>query len=52
MSGLREYQMTREAYVQMYGPTTGDQVRLADTELWIEVENDYTSCRQSGLVNR
>ena len=26
----------------MYGPTTGDKVRLADTELFIEVEKDYT----------
>ncbi|PCK07724.1 MAG: urease subunit alpha [Alteromonadaceae bacterium] len=34
--------MDRQAYAQMFGPTTGDQVRLADTELWIEVEKDYT----------
>ena len=32
----------RRAYVEMYGPTTGDRVRLADTELIIEVEKDYT----------
>ncbi|KAF9266359.1 urease [Marasmius fiardii PR-910] len=32
----------REAYVAMYGPTTGDRVRLGDTCLWIEVENDLT----------
>jgi len=31
----------RRAYAQMYGPTTGDRVRLGDTELWIEVEHDY-----------
>jgi urease subunit alpha len=30
------------AYASMFGPTTGDKVRLADTELWIEVERDYT----------
>lgn len=30
------------AYAEMYGPTTGDRVRLADTELWIEVEQDHT----------
>src|ERR1700686_1809079 len=30
----------RAAYAQMYGPTTGDRVRLGDTELWIEVERD------------
>ena len=32
----------RQAYAEMFGPTTGDRVRLADTELWIEVEKDYT----------
>ncbi|MBI2312678.1 MAG: urease subunit alpha [Betaproteobacteria bacterium] len=32
----------RQAYSEMFGPTTGDRVRLADTELWIEVEKDYT----------
>jgi len=32
----------RRAYAEMYGPTTGDRVRLADTELWIEVERDHT----------
>ena len=32
----------RAAYAQMFGPTTGDKVRLADTELWIEVEKDFT----------
>ncbi len=35
-------QIDRRAYAQMYGPTTGDRVRLADTALWIEVERDYT----------
>jgi urease subunit alpha len=32
----------RRAYAEMYGPTTGDRVRLADTELIIEVERDHT----------
>lgn len=32
----------RRQYVQLYGPTVGDQVRLGDTDLWIEVERDYT----------
>ena len=32
----------RHAYAHMFGPTTGDRVRLADTELFIEVEKDYT----------
>jgi len=35
--------MTRQAYAEMFGPTTGDKVRLADTELWIEVEKDFTN---------
>lgn len=32
----------RREYVQMYGPSVGDQVRLADTDLWIEVEQDLS----------
>lgn len=32
--------MKRDAYAAAYGPTTGDRVRLADTDLWIEVEAD------------
>jgi len=34
--------ITRQAYAEMFGPAVGDRVRLADTELWIEVEQDYT----------
>ncbi|MBA1146469.1 urease subunit alpha [Ectothiorhodospiraceae bacterium WFHF3C12] len=34
--------ISRKAYTEMYGPTTGDRVRLGDTELIIEVEKDYT----------
>ncbi len=34
--------MSRQAYAEMFGPTTGDRLRLADTELWIEVEKDFT----------
>jgi len=34
--------ISREAYASMFGPTTGDRVRLGDTELWIEVEADHT----------
>ena len=33
----------RRSYAQMFGPTTGDKVRLGDTELWIEVEKDFTT---------
>ena len=32
----------RAAYAGMYGPTVGDRLRLADTELWLEVERDLT----------
>ena len=35
--------ISRSTYAQMYGPTTGDKVRLADTELFIEVEKDLTT---------
>ncbi|UTT66176.1 urease subunit alpha [Janibacter sp. CX7] len=34
--------MSRAAYAALYGPTTGDQLRLGDTDLWIEVEDDRT----------
>ena len=34
--------ITRSAYADMFGPTTGDRVRLADTDLIIEVEKDLT----------
>lgn len=34
--------MERTAYAAMFGPTTGDLVRLGDTELWIKVEQDFT----------
>jgi len=35
--------MNRAAYAQMFGPTVGDKVRLADTEIIIEVEREYTT---------
>jgi urease subunit alpha len=34
--------ISRQAYAEMFGPTTGDRLRLADTELWLEVEKDFT----------
>ncbi len=34
--------LSRRAYAEMYGPTTGDRLRLADTDLFIEVEADHT----------
>ncbi|WP_426321549.1 urease subunit alpha [Pseudoduganella sp. R-43] len=33
--------ISRRAYAEMFGPTTGDRLRLADTELFIEIEHDY-----------
>jgi len=35
--------LSRAAYADMFGPTTGDRVRLADTELFIEIERDFTT---------
>ena len=35
-------EISRARYAALYGPTTGDQVRLGDTDLWIEVEDDLT----------
>jgi urease subunit alpha len=35
--------ISRKAYTDMFGPTTGDKVRLGDTELFIEVEQDFTT---------
>ncbi len=37
------HKMSRSAYAQMFGPTVGDKVRLADTDLLIEVEQDFTT---------
>ncbi|ARM13603.1 MULTISPECIES: urease subunit alpha [Rhizobium] len=37
------YKISRAAYAGMFGPTTGDKVRLADTELFIEIERDFTT---------
>ncbi|MBD2517506.1 urease subunit alpha [Nostoc sp. FACHB-973] len=37
------YKMSRRAYAETYGPTVGDRIRLADTELFIEVEQDLTT---------
>src|SRR5207302_5223216 len=35
--------MSRAAYAQMFGPTVGDRLRLADTDLIVEVEKDFTT---------
>jgi urease subunit alpha len=37
------YRMNRRAYAEMFGPTVGDRIRLADTELFISVEEDFTT---------
>lgn len=36
-------EISRAEYAALYGPTVGDQVRLGDTDLWIEIEQDYTA---------
>ncbi|MFT4087111.1 MAG: urease subunit alpha [Gordonia sp. (in: high G+C Gram-positive bacteria)] len=36
-------QIDRERYAAVYGPTAGDQIRLGDTDLWIEIETDRTA---------
>jgi hypothetical protein len=36
------YQMSRLKYIQCYGPTIGDKVRLGDTELFLEIEKDFS----------
>lgn len=41
--------VTHEAYAKMFGPTVGDKVRLADTDLWIEIEKDYTTYGDEGV---
>jgi len=37
---MSEARISRRAYAEMYGPTVGDRVRLADTALWVRVEHD------------
>lgn len=37
------YAMDRTAYTVMFGPTTGDRVRLSNTDLWVVVEKDFTT---------
>ncbi|SNX87827.1 probable urease [Melanopsichium pennsylvanicum] len=36
------FELSRDAYAALYGPTKGDKLRLADSPLWLEVEKDYT----------
>jgi len=39
---LAAFEMDRAAYAAMFGPTTGDVLRLGSTDLWVKVEKDYT----------
>ncbi len=43
MSNARKTTLPRAAYAAMFGPTTGDRIRLADSDLFIEVEKDFTT---------
>ena len=50
------FEIGRKQYADMYGPTTGDSIRLADTELFIRIEKDYTTygeeCKFGGGKSR
>src|SRR4051794_36300397 len=37
------FDLSRERYASLYGPTVGDRVRLGDSDLWLEIERDYVS---------
>ena len=37
------YRIDRRSYAETYGPTTGDRVRLADTDLFVQVERDLVA---------
>ena len=37
------FELSREQYTSLYGPTTGDAIRLADTELFAQIEQDLTT---------
>ena len=39
---ITPFTMTREAYCAMFGPTTGDRMRLGSTDLWVKIEKDFT----------
>ncbi len=41
--------LSRKAYAKKYGPTTGDRIRLADSELIIEIEKDYTAYGEESI---
>jgi len=41
--------VSRRIYAEHFGPTTGDKVRLADTELWLQVESDLTSHKDTAV---
>ena len=43
LDAVAPFELSREAYASIYGPTTGDRVRLGDSPLWIQVERDLTS---------
>ena len=45
-------EINRIKYANMYGPTSGDKVRLGDTELFIEIEKDFTVYGAAIIVSR
>ena len=44
-----EYDLGREEYISMYGPTVGDRIRLGDTSLWITIECDSVGALAQSL---
>src|SRR5262249_61665607 len=49
-AALMTLRLTRRQYADLYGPTTGDRVRLADTELFIRIERDLTTTVEEAKV--
>ena len=47
----QDTEVTRAAYVAMFGPTVGDRVRLGDTALWVKVEKDLVRASPSSMVS-
>ena len=44
------FEIPRKRYAQMFGPTNGDSIRLADTDLIIQIEKDYTTYGEESFL--
>ena len=49
VTATSQKRVNRRIYAEHFGPTTGDKVRLADTELWLQVEADLTSHKDTAV---